>query len=1579
MTDEELIKLVQNKSPADLTLDEISLLRLRLTESPELRFALIDQLHMEHYLHDALGRAGFSADDILTRADQIQQSKSRRLYTIVGLLCCLGMFVAVGVLIVAPWLEKQKQAANNDPKINISEEKENTSEAQVPSENSPVTQLDNTQDAEIIEPHENLDPLSAKPTFDLVEKQNLRPGPWDQQLAKLPVRFAEAWNQDFDLTQTSPDKEFLETWFKPDPKTRNRITTKRFRNNTAYGLSGNYELLAPLPENVAMRISLWEQERLALHFFHGDHGVSIHHYHGEYDPWFAYVTTRQGKQSVPDSFRVCSNDSYAARRGNLKNTPTMLIYFDHTTQELVLYQGDVELIRAPMTGPPQQIFFEGTTHLRGLELVPIKELPSATPDFEIVETGQAPAEIQWDEHLAENSELTRHGDGSVSLSTAKSSNGSWIAAPIPGQGIRMVDFHLQQIEKGASVFLGIAAELSNLGTPDSKTLGPDIGITFSKNQSTNQLYARWSSPYDKGGDTNRRIEQHNSMEINGDAWIRIMTGMGQNRGWISTDGKNWALIPSGVYGHNRPFTHLGISLVSTDSPKKVHLKEVVVRRLTLLNQLVSDELYQQAPILDESKYPLWLSQVLSNKPDKEAIDDWIIACCLKAYVAGKNDQQIIRQLGLLAINNQTTLEDQLAVLNELAFISRSWPGGQSEKTMVAWIVKQHENLLGKPYADGRTFDLLALRSVLYALPLEFRDTAQFVSKELLSNEIMRLIHRRAWKQVMELCNEFRYFQGIDPSIVDRELPVLIWSHALAVRESAQQSSSSWYGKQNYWRSPLLEEMSKEAYNISADLSAALESKAYQDACTIITGVNLYGINGLAPSTTDQDLLFSLPAAITLEMRQDPELRESMNREFSDVAMLRVQAAMHEGNTEAVKLVGLQFYGTEAASEANLWLGDRAMAIGHMPRAMAYYQQAANDSLQSDTPKLNARMQLVSKMLGETSSVENLSDFQLGEGVVTQSDITSFLKEPVSSQPGTKLSTSSSHLIRNQDHKFNPSDFAESKSLALSFDMGESPNSVPSEFRKHATNWVGQQLGTVLLEDTLLINNRFQVSAVDLKTSKVIWNSTRQNSDRGKTHTWQLQSMTPVVAGEQIFTRMLHRNGPHLYCLSANDGTTVWHTSAATSGIVICDPIPIQGELLALTAYSDTQQIWNIRLTRFDPETGDIVQHHPLIRLREEWSKHSFCTVSVVNDIILAQFGGAILACDLSGSMRWVRKQTFIPANISDHWATQYLEPPVVVGRKAYFLQPGVRSIDCVEIDTGELVWTQYVSSAERIVFADNQLLIIRTSDSYQALNIETGETQWEKKTPFDVQWELTEEKHILVVDVPKSPVPNKVKTLSLHWIDKQNGQIVAAATLDQFSDAMPQAGPMLLNDDKLWMFYSEGERGLNHQLIQLQPKNDLPVLPSLTESSGEFGITLLEYAEEFSSSNLKDWQLLTPNCLLPSGMVFNQQRNKYQQNLSIKINQPLVLGKYIDLEDDYKQLRVELTPPEEGRSIHLLIQYGSEVLYDKQLPEPDQAFPSEIKILLSKENSKQGWLQIISNPKDKKTESEFGLIGVSLE
>ncbi|PHS00920.1 MAG: hypothetical protein COA78_23375 [Blastopirellula sp.] len=1584
MTDEELIKLVQNKTPADLTFDEISLLRLRLIESAELRSVLLDQPEMEQYLHEALGRAGFTADDILAKSDGNHRSNSRLLYPVIGVLFCLVMISVVGVLVVRPWWEKQNQTAKNVPKVEHSEDEENSNEDQNQTEIPVKPEPENSSDPGNTETQNLPDPQPAKSAVEIAEPQKLPTGPWDQQLAKLPVPFAEAWRQDFDLMQSMPDKEFLDTWFKPDPKSRNRSTTKRIQNITTYGFSGNFELLAPLPENVAMRLSLWDQDRLALHFFHKDQGVSVYHYRGEYDPWFAYVTTRKNNGTTPDSFRVSSNDSYAARRSNLRYTPTLLIYYDAATQELVIYQGDVELIRAPLPGPPQQIFFEGSTFLRGLELVPLKELPPATPDFEIVQPIPSPAELPWDKHLAEDAELVRHEDGSVAITTEKGTKGSWVAAPIPGDGIRMVDFHLQQIERGASVFLGIAADTSDLGSPDSKTLGPDIGITFSFNRSTDQLYARWSNPYDKGGDTTRRIEQYNSMAINGDAWVRIMTGMGQNRAWISVDGKNWALIPSGSYGHNRPFTHMGMSIVSTDSrralqQKTVRLKEIVVRKVTLLNQLVSDELYHQSPIIDEINYPLWFSQVLASKPEEVDLDDWMIACCLKAYVAGKNDQRIIQQLGLLAINKQDNLEDRLAILDEIAFVSRSWPGGQSEKQMVQWIVEQHENLLGKYFSDGRTFDLLALRSTLFSLPLDNRDALRFLSQELITNEILRLMHQREWEQVKKYCDEFRFFSGLDPSRLERELPLLIWGHALAVRESSQQSSSSWYGKQNYWRSPLLEELSKEAYNISADLSAALESNAYQDACKIITGVNLYGINGLAPSTQDQDLLFSLPAAITLEMRQDPELRAAMNREFSDVAMLRVQAAMHEGNTEAVKLVGLQFYGTEAASEANLWLGDRAMAIGQTPRAMAYYQQAANNSLRTSNPQLDARMQLVSKMLGETPSIENLSDFQLGETEISQSEITSILKEPISSQPGSQRFAQSNRSIRSQSLEFKPSGLAEGTSVALNFDMGDSPNSVPSEIKKHATNWVGQQLGTAVFDNTLLINNRFQVSAVDLKTSKIIWNSSRQNSDRGKTHTWQLQAMTPVVAGEQIFTRMLHRNGPHLYCLSVVDGTTIWHAQSATSGIVICDPIPIQGELLALTAYADEQKFWNIRLTRFDPETGDVVQHHQLIRLRPEWSNHHFCTASVVNDMIIAQFGGAILACDLSGSMRWVRKQTYTPANISEHWAAQHIEPPVVVGSKVIVLQPGVSSLDCVEIDTGELAWSQYLPEAERIVSADQKSLIVRNSDSYQALHVETGELQWELKTPFDVEWEIEEKNHVLVASTPRSLVPNKVKTLSLHWIEKQNGQIVSATTLDQFSDAMPQAGPLLLHDQNLWMFYSEGERGQNHQLLKLQPKHDLPLLSSLTQATDEFDLSQTEYAEQFSSSDLTDWQLLTPECLSPGGLVFNQQKNKFQRNLSTKIKQPLVLGKFLDILDNSEQLKVELAPPAAGQSIQLLIQYGSEVLFDKQLPEPDLAFPTEINIALPRENLKQGWLQIISSPKEKKTESDFGLIGVLLE
>ena len=54
MTDEQLLALLEQKAPEELTPEEIDILRTRLQESPAIREALAGQLEIDTYLATAL-------------------------------------------------------------------------------------------------------------------------------------------------------------------------------------------------------------------------------------------------------------------------------------------------------------------------------------------------------------------------------------------------------------------------------------------------------------------------------------------------------------------------------------------------------------------------------------------------------------------------------------------------------------------------------------------------------------------------------------------------------------------------------------------------------------------------------------------------------------------------------------------------------------------------------------------------------------------------------------------------------------------------------------------------------------------------------------------------------------------------------------------------------------------------------------------------------------------------------------------------------------------------------------------------------------------------------------------------------------------------------------------------------------------------------------------------------------------------------------------------------------------------------------------------------------------------------------
>src|SRR5438128_763694 len=113
MTDAELIQLVQEKAPEDLTPDEIGLLRTRLTDSSELRQVIYGQLQLEQTLSAALGRTEVSVDRIFATA-VFADKPATRTAALFGWAFCLAVSL-LGLVVLFLTTSNKPQIAEKNP------------------------------------------------------------------------------------------------------------------------------------------------------------------------------------------------------------------------------------------------------------------------------------------------------------------------------------------------------------------------------------------------------------------------------------------------------------------------------------------------------------------------------------------------------------------------------------------------------------------------------------------------------------------------------------------------------------------------------------------------------------------------------------------------------------------------------------------------------------------------------------------------------------------------------------------------------------------------------------------------------------------------------------------------------------------------------------------------------------------------------------------------------------------------------------------------------------------------------------------------------------------------------------------------------------------------------------------------------------------------------------------------------------------------------------------------------------------------------------------------------------------------
>ncbi|MFM8985285.1 MAG: hypothetical protein ACKONH_04375, partial [Planctomycetia bacterium] len=295
-------------------------------------------------------------------------------------------------------------------------------------------------------------------------------------------------------------------------------------------IAGPSRLVPPLREGAALRMLLGNSPGFRIVAWSGNRAVAIENEGQTAAPrWCGSVLTRPAADKPVDSRWLASTADARAFRcggGNFVD----LRYHDGA---IVLSRGEVRIIEVPLPAEPDEVLFEGSYAIIGLELVRAVA-PPPLPERPAVTTEWRPADIAWEG--SGKDALEKRADGSVRLAQAAAAAPAPLVAtwklPPPEVGPREIGFQRDECGPGPGIYLATPEGQGGLvlgfvaptpgGPPDRQGL----------------LMATWS-PADKGALTGG--DPGNGLNfVPRPVWLRL-TAFDQTLviSW-SGDGRNWA-------------------------------------------------------------------------------------------------------------------------------------------------------------------------------------------------------------------------------------------------------------------------------------------------------------------------------------------------------------------------------------------------------------------------------------------------------------------------------------------------------------------------------------------------------------------------------------------------------------------------------------------------------------------------------------------------------------------------------------------------------------------------------------------------------------------------------------------------------------------------------------------------------------------------------------------------------------------------------------------------------------------------------------------------------------------------------
>jgi len=586
------------------------------------------------------------------------------------------------------------------------------------------------------------------------------------------------------------------------------------------------------------------------------------------------------------------------------------------------------------------------------------------------------------------------------------------------------------------------------------------------------------------------------------------------------------------------------------------------------------------------------------------------------------------------------------------------------------------------------------------------------------------------------------------------------------------------------RHPWALDDTRDERSFRTDFANAIANAQFDRACKLfVSRYTGQSSMHLVRHPSDPRGWITLEASAAVLMRRYPRVQQALARKDVLRGRLRVRQAIADKDPVRVARAAAQFYGTAAAAEAHVWLGDRAYVAGGFRRAAGHYAAAAKSADVIARADVAARQRLAAAHLGRTAGRPAVKPVTIGSKTLSPQKIEQEVARAL--QAAKRAGGGPARGVLPWVLP-GPARFASSV-VANPGQMPRRPAGVP------AALWTPQSVGRLAALRPCAVP-----FAGGVRCERVGSDLVCPGADGVK---WQTK-----VPGLKMVRQPRSRGG--------------WIKMPAPFAeqprrpFIVSEPVVIGDRVYALfDEQTDAGGGARISLHGFNAAEGKRVLDQPLFALPQFCSGTQRMLLKIVGGRCLVWFAGGVLCAEIDGPVAWARLPegvTLRPA--AGKGRAPSANPFVVDGKRVILGDAGAPYVECVDLPRGIRRWASVPMDVVRLAGHAAGRLLVETADEIVALDPADGRVVWRR---------------------PASPMPNTLtadkagtvlyarragKGIELVWLDAKTGKVRAAAPVDNLAmpaGAKTRLGPFLGVGRELLAPMQTGGKA---QVVRLMPR-----------------------------------------------------------------------------------------------------------------------------------------------------------------